>query len=843
MEPQVRQWLRLRRFALALALLASFYSSGALAARTLALTASGFDPVISALKPQSALATGASLQLVVTGTRFGTAAKVQWNGTALATTANAAGTSLTATVPGADLVSAGVASITVITGNGRVSAPLQFTVTNPPPVLMSAQPAPVVAGVLNVNGKGFVPASVVQWNGESLETSYVSPALLQVTVTADRLQLGQQAGLSVVNPAPGGGTSRVLSVSEANPPPTLTRVTADSLLVYQQSDATLTLTGQYFVSGATVYWNGNALSTTYVSDTALTAVAPAALFASPTPITAQVTVANPAPGGGSSGAVQVSDAYAVPQVHQVFPSFVAGASSGYIAVLVSGVGPTPSAPGAFTIDWNGHPLPAQFVGSVNGMPELTATVPGSYLQAEGTAQVTVTDSSGTSNALPAYVIGSSLTLTSAGPEVDAGSPAYTLTLTGTGFTSNMTLLWNGVGRAFTYGGPNRVQVQVQAADVAASGTVTLQAEITTPAIHVTHGIPAPSHKFSNTLTYRIGTTITTLNQYSGQLISDEAHGVLYATSDVDTGGGAILTIDPAAGTVTGTLATTDFPYTLAISDDDSYLYAGFPSSIQANKSAPSYIRRFSLPGLVPDIDLHAASPAGTTDNPILMAVRPGAPGTLAVLWAPFPDPDHHAAVQLFDDGVARAGSASPVTVDDAYGSGYLAWGQGDTFFMGDTNVGSSTLKVMEVGASGLSAHQTYTGILPPFYVESGLHYDAGSGYLFTDSGKVIDPATGATVTQLAMPGSDGTEKPLQLMLDADAGRAYMVYMVQDAAHQKWVTYELVSYDLATFAPLGTFLVPTTSPSLRPTLVRWGSEGLALRDDGMHIFIVQGAFIR
>ena len=838
MEPHARQWPRLGQLALGLLVAASFYGSGATAASRLAV----FQPTISSLKPQSALTGGAGFQLVVTGSHFGLGGKVLWNGTALATTGVPAGTSLTATVPASDLASAGSVSITVITGSGQVSAAAQFMVSNPAPVIANVGPVPVAAGVLNVYGSGFTATSVVQWNGQALQTSYISPAQLHATVPGGYLQLGQQASIKVVTPAPGGGTSKTLSVAEANPPAVLTGVSPGSFQVYQSGDSTLTLTGQYFVSGATVYWNGNALSTTYVSDTVLTAVAPAALFASPTPITAQVTVANPAPGGGGSGAVQVSDAYAVPQVHQVFPSFAAGASSGYIAVLVSGVGPTPSAPGAFTIDWNGHSLPAQFVGSVNGMPELTATVPGAYLQAEGTAQVTVTDSSGTSNALPAYVIGSSLTLTSAGPEVDAGSPAYTLTLTGTGFTSNMTLLWNGVSRAFTYGGPNQVQVQVQATDVAASGTVTLQAEITTPAIHVTHGIPAPSHKFSNILTYRIGTTITTLNQYSGQLISDETHGVLYATSDVPYQG-AILTIDPAAGTVTGTLTTGDFPYTLAISDDDSYLYVGFPSSIQANKSAPSYIRRLSLPGLVSDINWQPASPAGATDNPILMTVRPGAPGTLAVLWAPFPDPDHHATVQVVDDGVARAGSASPVTVDDAYGSGYLAWGQADTFFMGDTNVGSSTLKVMAVGASGLSAQQTYTGILPPFYVESGLHYDAGSGYLFTDSGKVIDPATGASVTQLTMPGSTGTEKPLQLILDADAGRAYMVYLVPDAANQKWVAYEIVSYDLTTLSPLGTFLVPTTSPSLRPTLVRWGSEGLALRDDGMHIFIIQGAFLR
>lgn len=61
---------------------------------------------------------------------------------------------------------------------------------------------------------------------------------------------------------------------------------------------TLTVTGDGFVSGSTVYWNGTALATTYASSSKLTATVPATDLA--TPNTATVTVINPGPGGGTS---------------------------------------------------------------------------------------------------------------------------------------------------------------------------------------------------------------------------------------------------------------------------------------------------------------------------------------------------------------------------------------------------------------------------------------------------------------------------------------------------------------------------------------------------------------
>lgn len=61
---------------------------------------------------------------------------------------------------------------------------------------------------------------------------------------------------------------------------------------------TMTVTGTGFVSGSTVYWNGGARTTTFVSSSKLTAAIGASDIAAPG--TATITVVSPGPGGGIS---------------------------------------------------------------------------------------------------------------------------------------------------------------------------------------------------------------------------------------------------------------------------------------------------------------------------------------------------------------------------------------------------------------------------------------------------------------------------------------------------------------------------------------------------------------
>jgi IPT/TIG domain-containing protein len=86
----------------------------------------------------------------------------------------------------------------------------------------------------------------------------------------------------------------------ANPVPALTTLAPASATAGGPA-FTLTVNGSSFVSSSVVQWNGAARTTTFVSNRQLTAAIPAGDIAANG--TAQVTVRNPAPGGGTSNAL------------------------------------------------------------------------------------------------------------------------------------------------------------------------------------------------------------------------------------------------------------------------------------------------------------------------------------------------------------------------------------------------------------------------------------------------------------------------------------------------------------------------------------------------------------
>jgi hypothetical protein len=82
------------------------------------------------------------------------------------------------------------------------------------PELVALLPDSVAAGAdefaLTVKGTNFTRRSVVRWNGEVRETSYVSATELTATITGlDVLFPGRNA-VTVFNPAAGSGSSNAL---------------------------------------------------------------------------------------------------------------------------------------------------------------------------------------------------------------------------------------------------------------------------------------------------------------------------------------------------------------------------------------------------------------------------------------------------------------------------------------------------------------------------------------------------------------------------------------------------------------------------------------------------------
>lgn len=263
-------------------------------------------PSVSSTSPASTTAGGSAFTLTVSGSNFISSSTVQWNGSNRTTT-YVSGTQLTAAITVADILTTGTANITVTNPapGGGTSSAVSFAVKAPVPTLTSVSPSSAVAGgsafTLTVNGGGFLSSSVIQWNGNSRATSYASATQLTTVISAADIAAGQNAVVTVINPAPGGGTSAEVTFAINTPTPSVASISPSSAAAGSAS-FTLTVNGSNFLPGSTVQWNGSCgqppLSTTYVSSAELTVVIPASdiTFAGD----ANVTVLNPAPGGGTS---------------------------------------------------------------------------------------------------------------------------------------------------------------------------------------------------------------------------------------------------------------------------------------------------------------------------------------------------------------------------------------------------------------------------------------------------------------------------------------------------------------------------------------------------------------
>jgi hypothetical protein len=70
---------------------------------------------------------------------------------------------------------------------------------------------------LTVNGTGFLSSSTVNFNGAALPTTFVSRSLLTAAVPAADIATAATASITVVNPAPGGGSSNAVYFPVATP--------------------------------------------------------------------------------------------------------------------------------------------------------------------------------------------------------------------------------------------------------------------------------------------------------------------------------------------------------------------------------------------------------------------------------------------------------------------------------------------------------------------------------------------------------------------------------------------------------------------------------------------------
>jgi FG-GAP-like repeat len=172
------------------------------------------QPVVGGLVPASTTAGGSSFTLTLTGTGFTASSVVTFN-SSVVSSAFVSGTVLQAAIPASAISAAGTPFVTVANPNGPPSFVVSFTVNNPVPGAGSVAPSSLPAGnpavTVNVTGTNFNTSSTVLVNGISRATTFVSSTSLNAALLASDFAHSGTLGVSVNNPAPGGGTTSALT--------------------------------------------------------------------------------------------------------------------------------------------------------------------------------------------------------------------------------------------------------------------------------------------------------------------------------------------------------------------------------------------------------------------------------------------------------------------------------------------------------------------------------------------------------------------------------------------------------------------------------------------------------
>jgi YVTN family beta-propeller protein len=200
----------------------------------------------------------------------------------------------------------GIVSLCLLAGCGGGTQPTSSG-SNPTPTITTISPNSAVAGgaafTLTINGTNFVAASMVNFGGSALTTTFVHSTQLTAAIPAASVASTGTPGVTVTNPAPGGGTSKAISfaiTSGLSSVPAINSLYPSCVPAGEQSFQ-LQVAGPYpgsnFVAGSVVRWNGSDRPTTMDAINGLIAQISVSDIAAAG--TAAVTVFNPGPGGGS----------------------------------------------------------------------------------------------------------------------------------------------------------------------------------------------------------------------------------------------------------------------------------------------------------------------------------------------------------------------------------------------------------------------------------------------------------------------------------------------------------------------------------------------------------------
>ncbi|MEA2453530.1 MAG: hypothetical protein QOG04_2240 [Actinomycetota bacterium] len=420
----------LRRGSLATVLLVLLQLVSVLAAPAFA----GATPTVTSFSPTSG---PVGTNVVITGTNFTGANRVEFNGTDATFTVNSA-TQITAAVPTG--ATDGPIAVTV-PGGGTGTSSTNFDVTPAvTPTVSSFSPTsgPIGQSVV-ITGTNFNGATSVRFNGTAA-TTYTVNSNTQITATVP--SAATDGPISVVSSA-GTGTSAASFDVTPSGPPTISGFTPSS----GAPGTSVVITGTNF-TGATAVRFAGTNATTYTVN-------------GPTQITATV------PTGAGTGAISVvtsagtgtsSSSFTVTPSGPTITSFTPSSGPKGTSVQINGTNFT----GATAVTFNG----ATATFTVNNSGRITATVPTNA----STGKIVVTTPNGSATSATDF------TVTPSAPSITSFTPTNgpvgsSVTITGADFSGTVTVKFNGVNAAFTVNSSTQITTTVPTG--ATTGRITI----------------------------------------------------------------------------------------------------------------------------------------------------------------------------------------------------------------------------------------------------------------------------------------------------------------------------------------------------------------------------------
>jgi len=264
---------------------------------------------------------------------------------------------------------------------------------------------------LSVVGTGFISgsrgASFIYWNGSPRSTT-LDPITgqLQAQIFSSDIASPGPVNVTVVNPAPGGGTSTAVGF-------TIEPLQAGAPAIGSFSPAsaavggkafTLTVTGSNFAATDRVTWNGTVLSTTFVNSTQVTAEVPENNIGVVGTASVAVFTSNLVVGSQSVSFPITGPDNRQPTASSLDPSSAAK-GSGDLEVLINGSGFTRLSTAQWTVGGSSSPLALAFLSG----SQVMVLTPAGNLAQSGTAMIDISNPApggGTSSQLSFTITGS-----------------------------------------------------------------------------------------------------------------------------------------------------------------------------------------------------------------------------------------------------------------------------------------------------------------------------------------------------------------------------------------------------------------------------------------------------